>query len=505
VAHDDSARLGGATAADPRGGWFVAAFGWFLVAAALRAAGLAQFSFWSDEVYTLENSEQLFGPAMKPSALAFPLCFLLERGAIELARFLGADVGSTATLQWVLRVVPAACGALAAAAAFATTRGVLRRGERHVLAALIAFSPWFLWMSQMARFYALALFFSVPATFALLRAQRDGDRRAAWFGVAWIVASLATHPSAGLLLAGHLAACLAAAMLRIKPLSRAILPPLLVPAAAAAIGVAVPAIRETIAYRWNAQDAGLESAAGLVLGLGFNFGPVVGALSLLGWPTLWRRDRSLAVHVAVGVGLPVAAVLVLAMQGRAVEQRYLVGLMPLALLPAAAFVGELSERAAGALRGAHLAVPAAALVAWLPGVVSAGVDGDRHDLSGALAFVSERLEPADGIVCETHALARRYLAPDFPAARLIEAPPPRDEGDEWKSMWKECRRLWVVVQAEFEEMNEETRSFQRWAWQEGRLVREFWRPRLDYHQNRLRVFLVETDRARRWHRDLKAR
>jgi len=39
---------------------------------------------------------------------------------------------------------------------------------------------------------------------------------------------------------------------------------------------------------------------------------------------------------------------------------------------------------------------------------------------------------------------------------------------------------------------------QDWAWREGRLVRELWRPRLDYHQNRLRVFVVDTAHAVRW-------
>jgi len=506
TATDDSAeRSTAAAAASGRGREFAAALGWFLVAATLRAIGIDRFSLWGDEIYTLENSQQLFGPAMKPSALAFPLCFLLERGALELARLGGVDLGAPESLQWVLRVVPATCGALAAAAAFAGSRGVLRPGERHVLAALVAFSPWFLWMSQMARFYALVLFFCVPATFSFWRAQRDGDVGAAWRGVAWSALALATHPSAGLLLLGHLLACLAAAALRLKPLTRALVPPLLLPLAAVAVAAAWPTLRETIAYRYHAQDASLETAAVLVLGLGFNFGPVVGALALLGLPTLWRRERALAVHVVVGVGAPVAGVLLLALQQKAVEQRYLVAVMPLALVPAAAFLGELGHRVTGALRGARVAIPAAALAAWLPGVVSAGIDGDRHDLAGALAFVGARLEPGDAIVCETHALARRYLPAELSDERLIEAPPPRDEWKRWQELWTDSRRVWVVVQAEFEEMSAETRSFQRWAWQEGRLVREFWRPRLDYHQNRLRVFLVDTALARRWHRELPQR
>ena len=44
-----------------------------------------------------------------------------------------------------------------------------------------------------------------------------------------------------------------------------------------------------------------------------------------------------------------------------------------------------------------------------------------------------------------------------------------------------------LLPAEFAEGGAEQRSFQRWAWGEGRLQREFWRPRLDYHQNKIRV------------------
>jgi hypothetical protein len=88
-----------------------------------------------------------------------------------------------------------------------------------------------------------------------------------------------------------------------------------------------------------------------------------------------------------------------------------------------------------------------------------------------------------------------------------EAPPPASDEDQrqYLRMWQECTRLWVVVPSTFDDQTEETASFQRWAWQEGRLQGELWPARLDYHQNRLRIFLVEPKSAQRWWPGWKAR
>jgi uncharacterized membrane protein YiaA len=479
----------------------VATLAWLAVAALLRFAALGRFSLWGDEVYSLDNALELFTPSMQPADLAFPLFYLLERGVLELRHLAGAGPPDPAQLQLLLRLVPAVAGSMAAAAAFRCSRGFLARGERHVLAALVAFSPWFLFFSQTARFYAPLLALCVPATFELLRAQRDGNLRSAIEGTCWTALAIATQPTAILLLAGHLVAVFTAALLRVRPLTRAVVPPLLLP-----LLIAVPAafwpevVRDTLLYKLKAQDAGVEGLAGLVLGIGWNVGPVIAALAALGLPTLWRRDKTVALHVIVGAGVPTLLLMVLAALQKSVEQRYLLAVVVLALLPAAAYVGELAQRLDGVVRGARLAVPLLAVGAWVPGLLSESIDGNRHDLAGALRFVTEHLQPGDGVVCDYHALARRYLPAELPDELLLEAPPPvgGSDGKRWKPMVASCPRLWIVLPAEFAEASAEHRAFQRWAWGEGSLQREFWRPRLDYHQNKIRVFLVEPKRAAAW-------
>ncbi|MSR47630.1 MAG: hypothetical protein EXS13_11305 [Planctomycetes bacterium] len=489
----------------------LATLAWLLVAAALRFACLGRFSLWGDEIYTLENAEQLFTARMQSGDLFFVVFYALERIVLEVAHFFGVNIADPAALQWLVRLVPAVAGTLAVGAAFVGSRGVLRRHERHVLAALIAFSPWFLWFSQTARFYSVELAFCVPATFGLLQAQREGSVRAAVRGVVWLALAMGSNPTAGLLLLGHIVAALVAALLGGRRRPRVLLPRAMLPPLALPLLVAIPlllwpqAFADTLLYKLNAKDAGVESLAGLALGIGWNIGPVVGALGALGLSTLWRRDRPLALYVIVAVGVPTALMLTLAALGKSVDQRYLLGVVVLALLPAATFVGEMSDWLAGALRCARIAVPFAALVAWLPSVASESIDGNRHDLAGALDFVSTRLQPGDGVICDWHALARRYLPATLPDDCLLEAPPPQEDWPQYDAMWSSCKRLWVVVPADFDQMNAETRSFHRWAWSEGRLQREFWRPRLDYHQNRIRVFLIEGGSARKWHRNMLPR
>ncbi len=488
---------------DERSTWRAAA-GWFLVAAALRLFFLGRFGLWGDEFYSLENALRLFTPRMSASELAFPLFYLLERGVLELCGLAHAAVPDPKALQWALRIVPALAGAIAAAAAFRCARGFLSVRERHVLAALIAFSPWLLFFSQTARFYTLLLALSTPAAFELLRASREASVKRGVIAAAWLLLAILAHPTALLLLVGHLAAAIAAAAMGVRPLDRGLVRGLVGPALLPLV-LAVPAaiwpqaVTKTLGFKWSIDDASVEGVAELLKGIGWNFGPIVAAVAFLGIPTLWRRDRALAVQVVAGVAVPVAALVSLAALGRAVEQRYLIALIPWALLPAAAFLIELCDAIPARARAVRWAVPALALLPYAPSLASEFIDGDRHDLAGAAELVRSQLADGDGIVAETHALFGQYLPPDFPTKRLIEAPPyGLEERSLFSEMWEKCPRIWVVVPAQFENMNDIHRAFQEWAWCEGRLVRELWRPRLDYHQNPLRIFLVEPARAEKW-------
>jgi len=504
-----------------RGSEWRAALSWFALALALRLLFLGRFSLWGDEDYSLDDALRWGTTHLRPNQLLYPLFFLLERGALEVGGFVDVARPDPRRMQWWLRIVPALAGALSAAAIYVGPRGLVDRRARHVMAAIVTFSPWLLFFSQFARFYTLLLALATPAAFGMVRAWRDADLRASLLAAAWFLLAVLTHPTALLLLAGHLAGVAAVALLVRR---RAAVPP---PAAderpaferlsglarwrglAGPLGLllllAIPAIvrsdlvNKVIVYRFITQDAAESSVAGLLRGIGYNVGPMIGALALLGLLLLWRRDRALCVHVAAAVAVPLAGLTGMAALHKSVDERYLMPLLPLALLPAGLLVSDLARRVAARRAGGFL-VPLAALAPFVPGVVSNYFDGDRPDMGQAADWVAARLEPGDGIVSDTHRLMRRYLPETVSDDLLLEAPPPPIPEDVAKHdrMWSSCPRLWVVVPATFEDQSAETRRFQEWAWREGRLQAQIGMPRLDYHQNQLRVFLVEPKRAARW-------
>jgi hypothetical protein len=510
-----------------RGSEWRAALAWFAVALALRLLFLGRFSLWGDEDYSLDDALRWGTTHLRPNQLVYPLFFLLERLALEVGGLADVAHPDPHRMQWWLRIVPALAGAAASAAVFVGPRGLVDRRARHVMAAIVTFSPWLLFFSQYARFYTLLVAFSAPACFGMVHAWRAADLRASLRAAAWFLLALVTHPTAFLLLVGHLSGVAAAALLvrrraadeapgaevpAFERLSgrarwRGLFGPLLL-----LVALAIPALWRTdvvskvLVYRWVGQDAASATVGGLLRGVGYNVGPVVGALAVLGLGLLWRRDRALCVHLVTTVTVPLAGLTVMAVLHKSVDERYLMALLPLALVPAGLMVSDMMEVVAARRAGALL-VPVAALAPYVPGVVSNYFDGDRPDMGQAAEYVAARLQPGDGIIADWHRLMLRYLPADFPEDLLLEAEPPPDDEDvaQLQRMWSGCPRLWVVVPATFEDQNAITRRFQEWAWSEGRLQAQIGMTRLDYHQNQLRVFLVDPKRAAPWTREPPAR
>lgn len=462
-----------------------------LIAGGLRFAGLHVWSLWGDEAYSFVHAHRFGTSEMGASSLAYPLFFALEWLALQ-------TLPHSLSLELVLRLVPALAGTLAAALLFRVSRGLLDRPARHLLAAMAAFSPWLLFHSQFARFYSLLLLLSLLSSFTFLDAVRTGSRRRMWQSALLFLLAMATHPTAALLLAGHLLAFVVGRFVgETRPLR--LLGPLfwmlLVPLLAAAFSWRT--VQETLIHRITLQDSGADSVADLIQGIVYNFGLSLSALSVAGLPLLWKRSRLLCVHVVVGAGFPFAVVFGLALLGSAVEQRYLIPVVPLMMVPAALLVAEIMEQAGQRLRGARVVVPLLVFCPFVLALASNYADGDRHDLRGAAAVIQADLRPADFVVSENHFLMQYYLR-ELAEDRLVEAPPRAEDYMQYAALSREGGRLWVVVPAEFADLGGERAHFYAWCWESGQLVRELYHPRLDYHQNRLQVFLFQDPEGSRW-------
>jgi 4-amino-4-deoxy-L-arabinose transferase-like glycosyltransferase len=455
-----------------------------LLAAALRFTKLGHWSAWGDEIYTFTYAEES-QEGMNPAPLrTMPLAFLPTRLALIL-------FGSPAS-EFSIRFFPALFGTLLIPILYAVLRPRFGRREAAIAALLATFAPWLLYQSQFARYYSLLLLLSAASAFLYLDAARSQSRKTmAMSAVCFALAGL-THPTAFFLLP-----VFALHVLITRPF----------PSARSALRIMLPfvlvlgcvvvaallnqdALRRTIGYSLDLRRAGTDNAFDIVQGLAYNLGIQVAFLSVIGLALLWREDRGIAIFLLLMTAIPFVIVVALATLGRAVEERYLIPSLGAYFVLAARPVAELDSALQRVRpRLAPLAL-VAALVPFLPGVVSHYRDGDRHDMRSAAKFVRERMSPTDLIVAEAHRLFAWYAG--YREYEVLEAPPEPSRPKIAKKVQKySSGALWVVIPDEFEHSPGPEGEFARWTVQHCQLVAEFHTPRYDYHQNSLRVFRRE--------------
>lgn len=466
-----------------------AALLWCAVAGLLRFGRLGAWSLWGDEAFSHIDTMALLEGHWRDSVTAYPLYFLLQAALVSL------DLGPS--LEWNLRVLPALSGALGAGALYLLPRGLMLPAQRHVLAAMVTFSPWLLFHAQFARFYSLLFLFSALATFGYLQALRHRSARCMVLAVLALLLATATHSTGAILLSGWLVHGLL--WTRREPGGLRTTWPIL-----AVVGLLLctalifwDAVRRTIVYQLERRDTG-ETLLGLVQGIAYNFGLAVSGLIPLGVLALRRSAPHLWGSVLLLGGLPCAALFALAATGAPVEQRYFIPLVPILWLPVAILVVDLGRALS---RLAPCAVPGVTTLLLLPSfpaLLSHYQDGNRHDLRRAARFVAERLGEEDMVVAENHYLFQLYV-PELDAERLLEAPP--DFGsrlEEFQQLMLRYPRVWVILPDQFLDLGGARQKFYQWAMHEGQLEQEYYASRLDYHQNRLSVFLVDARHAARF-------
>src|SRR5574341_6323 len=162
-----------------------AAIGILLLGGALRFAGVLSLPYEQDELYTVHEATYLFHSKLRPGIEGRPLYFLMQHAVLQVAppsplslRLLPLAFGMVGLwLTWVL-----------GRRAFGPTGGL-------VAALLAALSPWHLYESGFARYYAM-LYALGAGAFLLLPQAVDRDRPRDYLAVlAAFVLGSATHPS----------------------------------------------------------------------------------------------------------------------------------------------------------------------------------------------------------------------------------------------------------------------------------------------------------------------
>jgi hypothetical protein len=158
----------------------------------LRWGTLARFPFEQDELYTLQESRELFATTLLPGIDARPLYYLLhhlvtpllpptELGA-RLPAFLFGIAGLALTWRLGQRLAGEAAGFLALT--------------------LAVVSPWHLYISGEARYYSLVYLLAVLVVLVLLRIQERDRWSDAGLLAVLLVAGTLTHPSFAFPMAG---------------------------------------------------------------------------------------------------------------------------------------------------------------------------------------------------------------------------------------------------------------------------------------------------------------
>ena len=142
-------------------------------AAALRFYRLGEWSFWIDEIFTINHAVRHFSNAelllknIPPSRNWIPISVIMNAQMLKLG-------GIT---EWSARLVPAVIGLMTIPILFFPTRKIF--GPRIALIGLLllAISPWHLFWSQNARFYTSLMLFYTLALFAFYFGIEEDEPR----------------------------------------------------------------------------------------------------------------------------------------------------------------------------------------------------------------------------------------------------------------------------------------------------------------------------------------
>lgn len=140
-----------------------------LLAAILRFYKLGKWSFWFDEVFTLNRALNNYSDfdAVVQTTLShkfLPLSIILS----------GSVVNILGISEWSARLVPAIIGIISVPILYFPTKKIFGWRAAAIAALLLALSSWHIYWSQNARFYTALLFFYTLALFAFYFAiERD--------------------------------------------------------------------------------------------------------------------------------------------------------------------------------------------------------------------------------------------------------------------------------------------------------------------------------------------
>jgi hypothetical protein len=444
-------------------------------ATALRIANLATLPFEQDELYTLRDARDLGATAgAAPGIAGRPLYYLLQHVLLEVLP----------PTPFLLRLPALAFGIIGLWMLYELTRRTFSTRAGLAAAAIAAFSPWHLYMSQFARYWSL-IFLWAAAAYLALPAAMDSDRRKDyWLAFGIVVGGLLTHPTfafplVGFVLALHLVD--AEGRIRFRMPTRnawlALWTPLLAFVAGSFLLLRVMGEQDSL-QNWGGR--GLAATLRLVPSIVQWADPAVVATAGLGMLLLLSTNAHRRFGLAALAGTGSATALLLAASFRTdVYADYATAALPLLFVSAAGAL-DLVDRAASTRSGTVvLGGTIILIVAMLPGTVSHLIDGTRFDYAAAYEY-AEATDPDALVVGGPSILARHY----GPGLRTRETP-----DVDTLARWAREEESGLLLIAPYRRLGllSPDPALEPWIDRNCRTLERFGRTRLDFRSYRLEV------------------
>ena len=429
---------------------FIRKFQWALLAGitllafALRFYKLGEWSFWIDEIFTINHTQAHYSSLalilrnIPPHTNWVPVSLLLASGVTNV----------WGISEWSVRLVPAIIGVLSISVLYLFSKKIFGTRVALISALLLAVSPWHILWSQNGRFYtALMLFYTLTLAAFYFGLEHNRPR--------YLIAALPLFYLAlsERMIAGFIAPVIAAYLILVsilpfvKPpgLNRKNLFILFIPVIAGLL-IEVHSLSTRGYSRFFGDSSSfvgnpIDSPVRILILIFFSLGLPVVVLSLFagGW-LVWQRSRA-ALFFLVSATVPIILLIGISPWVFVVERYALITLPAWLIITAVAL-----ERLAAWLpqQGRWLGVAVLALL--LADAAGAHLmyyqlnNGNRPDWRGAFAYVQAHKAPDDLIVSTWPEIGNYYLGDDQEIFRLAGTDPAQ--------LALENKPIWFVIDSE---------------------------------------------------------
>ena len=454
-----------------------------LLAVLLRFYKLGEWSFWIDEILTLNNiganyptiSEILQN--IPPSRIWFSLSLILSSGA---AAILGVS-------EWSGRIIPAIIGILSIPALYFPVKGIFGSRVGLITVLLLAVSPWHIYWSQNARFYtSLMLFYSLALLSLYLGLERDNPKYLFAFIIFFYLAL--SERLFAFFIVPVVASYLA--LLTFSPLPKPpglnwrnlliVFSPLivfliyegytLIRTGSSMIVYAMPVF-------WGKP---IDSPIRLLVLIVFNFGVPLVAIALFGCIYFLLRKSRSGLFFFTGAVIPVVILVALNPFTFTVD-RYVFVALPSWIILGALTVNELVRNAQGSAKILAIGV----LFLLIADAAGANLmyyqlnNGNRLDWRGAMRYVRDNKMEGDLVVATRKHLGQYYLGEDVVDWKDFD-PDLKEDLD---------KRIWFIIDSEGVWHGSKADLKQDWLEENAQLL-QFWYLRVREQIN-LRIFMFD--------------